>query len=265
MTRSGLKVEGYDNLRYMAVYISNTPDPGKWTMSIYAPDAVTELFMVSTDIYAGWQSLVQDYKMPPLGLIFWYVDDKSVYRDTPVDMINTVIIDEPIPEVNHVSDITPEEPDQTPKLMMMCIVLTVILLAFIGFIAYHTQKAKQEREKERRQAIVNRENDKLQRKKAQINAELDRVLDDFGDDYIDDDEFGSYLEDESTSNSANKVITAESLGIDIEPDESSVHEKTEEDKPKEEPVDNTKPLFMRQNTTPSWAVESGNSSGNGFF
>ena len=62
ITRPNLPVEGFDNMRYMVIYISNTSDPGKWHLKVTLPDNLMEIACVTTEVPDGWETFNSDMR-----------------------------------------------------------------------------------------------------------------------------------------------------------------------------------------------------------
>ncbi len=92
ITKSGLTVKDHDDFRYMVIYISGTTDPGKWIMTVEAPQPVNEVICISSKVPENWDVQSTDVITRPYGVIFWYIDEKrSVYAEQPINTINMLM------------------------------------------------------------------------------------------------------------------------------------------------------------------------------
>ena len=195
ITRANLSVEGFDNMRYMVIYISNTSDPGKWHLKVTLPDTLTEIACVTTDVPDGWETFNSDMRCLATDLWFWYCDSsKSEYKDDPIKAFNKMwVADGKLADVDNISSEEPEPEDNTAKIMMFAFVIFIFAVAGMGTMIYLRKKNDIERIKQKKREIAERENDKLKRKKGRENDILDKVLDDYSSDYVDEDEYADYF------------------------------------------------------------------------
>lgn len=195
ITRPNLPVEGFDNMRYMVIYISNTSDPGKWHLKVTLPDNLMEIACVTTEVPDGWETFNSDMRCLATDLWFWYCDSsKSEYKDDPIKAFNKMwVADGKLADVDNITAETPEPEDNTAKIVMFAFVIFIFAAAGIGTMIYLRKKNDIERIKQKKREIAERENDKVKRKKGRENDMLDKVLDDYSSDYVDEDEYADYF------------------------------------------------------------------------
>lgn len=189
ITKTGLTIEGHDDFRYMVIYISNTKDPGLWTMTVSAPVNMTEVIGVSSAVPDGWEDLVSDTITKPYGVIFWYVDaKKSQYREQPIATINELITAESGASPVDKMKTTVEEPvDYTPVYIFIGVIAFIVIVVIVVILIVKRKKKNKAAYIAKREAIVRKENEKVRKKKSGENDELDDILDGYSDEYIDDD------------------------------------------------------------------------------
>ncbi|MCR5669898.1 MAG: hypothetical protein K6G10_02745, partial [Butyrivibrio sp.] len=195
LTKQNLTLDEHDDFRYMTIYISNAKDPGKWLMTVNAPQSVTEVIAVSSAVPDNWETLNSDIITKPYGVIFWYIDSRtSKYREVPIATINDLIKSKSsLKPIDTVKDTTPEPVDYTSTYILLAVVGVVIVAALAAFLLIKANKKKDSEYRAKREAIVKKENEKLRKKKSQENDELDAYLDDYSDEYIDDEDMEGYL------------------------------------------------------------------------
>lgn len=203
ITRANLPVEGFDNMRYMVIYISNTRDPGKWHLKVTLPDNLTEIACVTTEVPDGWETFNSDMRCLATDLWFWYCDSsKSEYKDDPIKSFNKMwVADGKLADVDNITAEVPEPEDNTAKIAMFAFVIFVFAAVGIGAMVYLRKRNDVERLKQKKRKIAEHENNKVKKRKGRENDELDKLLDDYSSDYVDDDEYADYfkLDDEQES------------------------------------------------------------------
>ena len=212
ITRANLPVEGFDNMRYMVIYISNTSDPGKWHLKVTLPDDLTEIACVTTEVPEGWENFNSDMRCLANDLWFWYCDSsKSEYKDDPIGAFNKMWApNKKLADVDNLVAEEPEPEDNTTKIILLTFALFLTIAAVIGIMIYMRYKNADKQLKLKREKIVERENQKVKRKKSRENDELDKILDDFSSDYIDDDEYLDYFKREEPDHQAIVLGSEES-------------------------------------------------------
>lgn len=213
VTKTGLTIDGHDDFRYMVVYISNTDDPGRWTMTVSVPSAMTEVIAVSSEVPEDWENLSSDTITKPYGVIFWYIDaTRSKYKDTPIATINELISAKTSLSNNDLIKSTEpveEEINYVVLFTMLGIFVAIIVAVVVTLIILKRKKKNNEEYRSKREAIVRKENDKVRRKKASENDELDEMLNDYSDEYIDDDDLSAYMTVDDTEENDESIFTEE--------------------------------------------------------
>lgn len=217
--RKVINVKGYDDIRCMVVYIVNTTDPGKWTLNVKFPDDTTDFVLcksVKNDIPENWYELTGEVKTV-VDVLAWYTDlAKSRYKDDPIGSINGMISrDMDLAPVDSYTVMEPIPVDNTEKYVTLGIIGAIIVMIIVGVMFFLSNKKKEEEERQRRLNIVAKENAKVRKKKAKEEDELEKVLDNFSDEYVDDDEFSDYFSSTEDDDIAeeNVSISASQLGI----------------------------------------------------
>nr|WP_297765737.1 hypothetical protein [uncultured Butyrivibrio sp.] len=230
ITKTGLTIEDHDDFRYMVIYISGTKDPGKWLMTVEAPQTVNEVICVSSKVPDDWDVQSTDTITRPYGVIFWYIDERrSVYAEQPVNTINMLMnATGKLGDIDEVKDtVVPEEDYSGVYVLLGGLVFIAVVTAGVFFVI-KTRKKQQEQYRAKREAIVKRENEKVRKKKAQENDELDDLLDDYSDEYINDDDMSDYFNTDD-SDPYNEFTEDEDNGV-YKPDDDYETAKRVRDK-----------------------------------
>lgn len=212
ITRSNLTIPGYDNMRYMVIYIKNTPDPGKWTLKVSVPDELTEIACVTTDAPDGWEDFNSDMRCKPTDVWFWFADmTKSDYRQDPVAAFNEMWAgDNQLGDVDNITTSEPTKKDYSGLIITTVILISVIIICLVIYKVFSQKKTEEADRKDKRQKIVDKENHKVQKKKQKEEAELSTYLDQYSKDY-DDDDFAEYFKDTGSDNGMdNSMQTTDS-------------------------------------------------------
>lgn len=185
ITRVKNTVSNYKNIQYDVIYITGITEPQTWKMTISGTEAIKEFFIVKTKVPNNWESIVQEYKTNPQDLMLWYIAKDSKYYASDIKQIAKK--DDKIPAVNNIK--TTEEDEAPPKdytnLIKFCVVVAVIITVVLVI------KKLRKRKKaaiDTRQKKIDEENQKIKEKKEKENSKLSNILDEFDDQYIDDDD-----------------------------------------------------------------------------
>ena len=103
------------------------------------------------------------------------------------------VADGKLADVDNITAEVPEPEDNTAKIVMFAFVIFIFAAAGIGTMIYLRKKNDIERMKQKKREIAERENDKVKRRKGRENDILDKVLDDYSSDYVDEDEYADYF------------------------------------------------------------------------
>lgn len=189
ITRAGYKVQDYNDISYMVVYISNPSDPGTWDMTITIDENCSEAFVMTSKVPENWEDLQTEYKTSPTGVIAWAIDSEtSQYKASDITEITKK--DSNIPaSMQPVAPKEPEKPDYTVAIVLGIMVIIILIIMLVVFLV---QKSKA-REKEKRQEAVNKANERVKQRKKKENATLENVLKTFDDEYTDDEDMSAYI------------------------------------------------------------------------
>lgn len=254
ITKPNIRVEGYDDIRYMVIYIKYTSDPGKWNLHVDFPDDTTEFVLCKTinnDWPEDWEELRSDVKTD-VQVLSWYIDPTSHYADNIIENINGMISrDYTLADVDTMISEEPVKENNLEKILLLGIILFFIVAAVVGIMIFMSRKKKEEELRQKRANIVAKANAKVRKKKAKEEDELEKVLDDFSDEYIDEDEFSDYFD---STPSEDDEFKEEDVSISL--NELGIEKEAIKSPEKDIPVEQT----------PSWAVtNTSNDSNNSNF
>ncbi len=266
----------YPDINYMVIYIDGTKEPGDWTMGVTLNKGTTEFIMTTNTIPDNWDTLAQEYRTAPHGVILWAIDkEKSKYNSSNINDI--VSKDKEIPEANNIKPLSPEEINPPKEKNPMIGIIALIVISIVGGIVgvvFLFKKLTKESEETKKMAIKTA-NARVKKKKKLENDHLDKVMEHYGDEYADEDDIEGYLmfsseykdEDETkepeseADNTNNQAIDYGKFKNMTAVDENSDISvpKTDNEPEKEESLTIPLPEWKRPQVlagakTPSWLV-----------
>ena len=226
--RSGLTIEGYEDILYDVVYIytTNHYNDGYWktTLSIPADNNLT--FVTNATVVSGWEDFKLDYKTPNKSLLVWYLDSVSPYT---FEDIADIIKGEDAPLINSIENYEVKDETVKPNPYIGLIALVCIgIAACIGIVIFIGYKLKgtTSDKKEHLKRIANK---KFNKRKKKENEELGSVLKKYDDEYSDE-EYTEYIK--QLDSGKNVSMDEDGNIIDLDEVERDRQKKAEEDRQK---------------------------------
>ncbi len=185
ISREGNQIEGHSDLRYEVIYITAPSMTDGIKVKISLDSKTRDFMMVQSTVPAKWEGFKKEIRTNPEKLIIWGFHNSE---NTITDLIAIAENTDLNPIENNMDTAAPpvvEKKSITSTIIPLLVVAIIIVAAMIVYNNFDRQK----KEKEARSNRINKKNKVSQRKKKMGEKQLDNVLDEFNDDYSDDDFF----------------------------------------------------------------------------
>ncbi len=266
ISRDGNQIQGHSDLRYEVIYIVAPSNTNDIKAKISLDSKTHDFMMIKSRVPQGWENFTQEFRTEPEELVSWgFHNSENTITDLIAIAENTDI--KPVDD----SIGTAEPPKREKKDNSgMIISLFVVIIIGAGAMLVFNNMSKKRRAKEAVDKRIKKRNIIAKKHKIANEKTLDNVLDEFKDDYSDDDFFADAKpidEDSVTMPLEKKVafVETDEQGEPIMPEEPKpVEEKpkqeeapvtapiqTEEKKQEQSPAENN-PVYKKPATKPSW-------------
>lgn len=242
VARPNNTIEGHSDLRYEVIYITAPSSARDVRLKIALDSKTRDFMLIQSTVPAKWQTFREEFRTNPEQLIIWgFYNSENTISDL-IAIAENVQFN---PIDNNTETAAPPVVKK-PSMDGLIIALGVMAIVGIGLLLFFNNMDKKHKARDDKERRINKMNRQARKNKQEREKTLDSALDEFDDDYSDDDFFAekpvtddvvmpleekiAFIEDENEQNNEFARSYAFRRMIEEEQKKSNIkntHSKTE--------------------------------------